>query len=165
MMTIRTFFALVICALGLVLAGCSGFTPVYGGATGMNPAAYSFNFAPPRTRLEQIILNQLAAAFPAPATASSPTLSVSAAASTTTGPLSNAIDYGRIVGARVTGTVTIAGNRGDFTVTRFTEAGYQPGALVMTDNAALTNAQETAARSTAESLRAAILATYRPVAD
>lgn len=165
MMTIRMFFALVICALGFVLAGCSSFAPVYGGTAGVSPAAYSFNFAPPRSRLEQIILNQLASAFPAQATASSPTLSVSAAASTTTGPLSKAIDYGRIIGARVTGTVTIGGNGGDFTVTRFTEAGYQPGALVMTDNAALTNAQETAARSTAESLRAAILATYRPVTN
>lgn len=162
---LRILFAIIGCAVALVLAGCSGFTPVYGGLTSATPAGYSFQFAKPRNRLEQIILNELAAAFPAPATGASPTLSVNAAAAATTAPMSSAITLGRIVGSRVTATVTIAGTVSAFSVTRFADAGYQPGAVVVTDQAALTNAQETAARATAESLRAAILATYRPTVN
>lgn len=151
----KRFFAMIAgCLLALALAGCSSFTPVYATATGVSPLAHSFNFAKPRNRLEQIIVGDLASVFPAPATPSSPTLVVTASAA--------GIGGSRIQATRVIATVSIDDNGQVFSVTRFTDAGYQPGALVITDQATLTDAQETAAHSTAQSLRAAILATYRP---
>jgi hypothetical protein len=162
MMTKRFFAVILGCVLAVVLAGCSSFTPVYGTANGISPLAYSFNFAKPRNRLEQIILGDLASAFPATPTSASPTLTVTATVVNMGGSMSSSITVGRVESSRVTATVAIDTNGQVVNITRFTEAGYQPGALVITDQAALTDAQETAAHSTAESLRAAILATYRP---
>ncbi len=47
-------------ALVAVLAGCSGFRPVYGDvASASNPQGYRFHYAAPASRLDQIVYNEL----------------------------------------------------------------------------------------------------------
>lgn len=150
-------------AMMLVLSGCSSFAPVYGDMSSSGMAAARFNFAPPTNRLEQVILNRLAIAFPGPATASDPVLSVSATAGAAAISLSNAVAVGRPIGTQVAATVTISQDRQVvFTADRFTDTAYQSGKLTPTDLQSANGALESAARSTAESLRAAILGGYRP---
>lgn len=161
----RKFFLsmLVAGALGLALGGCSSFAPVYGDASAGGLANARFNFAPPGNRLEQIILNRLAIAFPGQAGPDDPVLRVAAGGSSKPSSLSNALDVARPVATGVEATVSISqGETVVFSATRFTNTAYQSGKLTPTDALSATGAQETAARSTAESLRAAILAGYRP---
>lgn len=149
--------------LAAATSACTSFTPVYGDASAAGLAAARFNFAPPTNRAEQLILNRLQVAFPNPAGPSDPTLTVRATTVSTSGPLSNAVAVASPVGTRVEATVTIAmGTETVFSATRFTDTAYQGGKLAPTDALSAIGANETAARSTAESLRAAILAGYRP---
>lgn len=153
--------ALLTGATALVLAGCSGFTPVYGERSAL--ATARFNFAPPTNRVEQIILNRLAIAFPNSGSAGDPVLKVSASSTSLGSNLSNAVSVGALSATRVEASVTITqGETTLFSATRFTDTSYQGGKLTPTDIASGTGAEETAAQSTAESLRAAILAGYRP---
>jgi hypothetical protein len=149
--------------LALGLSACTSFAPVYGDVSSTSVSAARFNFAPPKNRLEQIILNRLDIACPGPANPGDPVLTVTAATTGLAGGLSDAIDVGNPVSTRVEATVTIThGDQVVFTTRRFTDSTYQSGKLTPTDVFSATGAQETAARSTAESLRAAILAGYRP---
>lgn len=148
--------------VGAVLAGCTSFTPLYGGSASAGTASARFNFAAPETRLEQVILNRLKLAFPGPATPADPVLDVTAHASEPQSPLSNAVAAGRPVNVRVEATVTIARDGETlFEAARFSDTSYQGDKLAPTNRASVTTAQETAAGGVAEALRAAILAGYR----
>lgn len=151
--------------VSLVLAGCSSFAPVYGDHAGGGMAAARFNFAPPDNRAEQLILNRLAIAFPGPALPGDPVLKVTANSSSPSRPLSDAFDVARPVNVRVDARMVISqGETILFEATRFADTSYQSGKLTPVDLASATGAEETAARAAAESLRAAILAGYRPAA-
>lgn len=146
----------------LALSGCTSFAPVYGDMAGGAPTA-RFNFAPPTNRAEQIILQRLQIAFPGTASPSDPTLTVSARRTGLPSAMSDAMSVASPVQVRVEATVTVtAGSTVVFQATRFTDTAYQGGKLVPTNTASAIGAEETAAESTAESLRAAILAGYRP---
>ncbi|ODT66177.1 MAG: hypothetical protein ABS75_28610 [Pelagibacterium sp. SCN 63-23] len=164
-MTRSKFVALF--GAGLVaalLSGCSSFAPVYGDHAG-GMAAARFNFAPPSNRHEQLILNRLAVAFPGPATPADPVLRVSAGSSGPGEALSEAYAVARPVNVRVEADVTITqGNLVLFEASRFADTASQSGKLTPVDIASATGAEENAARAVAESLRAAILAGYRPAA-
>lgn len=149
--------------LTTTLSACTSFAPVYGDASADGLANARFNFAAPTNRTEQIILNRLQTAFPNPAGPSDPTLKVVAGTSGTSGALSDVFPVGRPVNIRVDATVSIV-TAGEvvFTAKRFTDTSYQSGKLTINDISSSTGASETAARSTAESIRAAILAGYRP---
>ena len=160
----RIFGSAVACAVfTLALAGCTSFAPVYGDpASGRDMSAVRFNFASPDSHLEQIILNRLKLVFPGPASPSDPVLDIAATTSAPQGVMSDAFDVARPVNVRVQAAVTITqGEDIIFEATRFTDTAYQSGKLTPTDIASRTGAQETAASSTAEALRAAILAGYR----
>lgn len=144
------------------LAGCTSFRPVYGDSAG-GMEQTRFNFAEPKNRMEQVILNRLKLAFPEPAGVQDPTLTVSASAEAPWTGLSNAIPVGRPSGTGVRATVSISqGGAELFTATRVTETTFQGGKLTPTNMFSAQGALEVAAQSTAESLRAAILAGYRP---
>ncbi len=148
---------------GAGLAGCSSFTPVYGDMSGNGVAAARFNFAPPQNRLEQVILNRLKIAFPGPALPTDPVLTVTAATSGVGRALSDTAEVAEQVTTRIEATLTITqGERLLFTTTRFTDSSLQSGKLTLTNISSASGTEETAARSTAESLRVAILAGYRP---
>lgn len=147
------------------LSACSSFAPVYGvTAKGRDMASVAFNFAPPETRLEQIIINRLKVAFPAQAAPQDPILDISAATSSLPGSQSNAFSVGRPSNIRVEATVTIVqSDEVAFSATRFSDTSFQSGKLTPVEIASTNGAQETAARSVADALRAAILAGYRPL--
>lgn len=149
--------------LALGLSGCTSFTPVYGDMSDAGLANARFNFASPTNRLEQVILNRLAVAFPNPAGPNDPVLSVSASSSSSQQALSDAFDVGAPINVQVRASVTItSGGERLFSATRFTDTAYQGGKLSPTNQASAEGAREQAAESTAEALRAAILAGYRP---
>jgi hypothetical protein len=159
----KHFLGLAAAFVAVALSGCTSFTPVYGDMSSAGIANARFNFAPPKSRLEQVIYNRLAIAFPGPASVTDPLLTVSAGTAGVAGGMSNAVAVANQVTTRVEATVTITqGDQVLFTATRFTDSAYQSGKLTPTDIMSSTGAQETAAQSTAESLRAAILAGYRP---
>lgn len=149
--------------LSVGLSACTSLAPVYGDHAGANASNIRFNFAPPSTRLDQLVLNRLAVAFPGPAQPGDPVLSVSTSSSGSYTGMSKVPEGSALVGTRVEATVTVTqGEATLFSATRFTDTAYQSGKLAINDAASAAGAQETAARSTAESLRAAILAGYRP---
>lgn len=162
-MKARRFLAIAASVVALALSGCTSFAPVYGDMSGSSISAARFNFAPPTSRLEQVILNRLDIAFPGPANPGDPVLTVTAASTSLPGSLSRSGSIANPVGVRVEATVTITqDDRVLFTTTRFTDTTYQSDKLTPTDLFSAGGALETAARSTAESLRAAMLVGYRP---
>lgn len=165
MMRRSRFLALIgSAALVLALGGCTGLTPVYGDLSAAAPGAARFNFAEPGNRTEQIILNRLRTVFPNPAGPDDPVLSVSAGGGGHWTGISDAFEAGRPLGVNVSATVRIM--RGDeevFSAQRTANTSYQSGGVSLADRASSEGALEVAARSVAESLRAAILAGYRPL--
>lgn len=162
-MTYRSFGSVLAYAvMAMTLAGCTSFSPVYGdSASGRDMSAVRFHFASPDTHLEQIIFNRLKLAFPGPALPGDPTLDIAASTSTLQGSMSDAYAVARPVNVRVEASVTIVdGGETIFEAARFTDTAYQGGKLTPTDIASAAAARETAAKSTADALRAAILAGY-----
>lgn len=158
------FLALAATALlASFLTACTSLAPVYGDRSGTGMESVRFNFASPDSRLEQIVLDRLKLAFPGEAGPDDPVLDISVATSSLPGSQSNAFSVARPVNMRVEATLTLTRNDAiEFTATRFADTAYQSGKLTPVDIASVAGAQETAARSVAEALRAAVLARYRP---
>jgi hypothetical protein len=151
--------------LCLVLTACTSFAPVYGDRSTTGISAARFNFAPPNNRLEQVILNRLKLAFPGEAGPGDPLLDIAAGTSSLPRSMSDTFDVSRPANFRLTATVTITqAEKTLFTASRFNDSAYQGGRLTPVDIETANGARESAARSVAESLRAAILAGYVPPA-
>ncbi|MCP8884397.1 hypothetical protein NIM87_12835 [Devosia sp. XJ19-1] len=149
--------------MAVVLAGCTSFAPVYGTNAAGSIASARFNFLPPDSRIEQLIIDRLKVAFPGEASPQDPTLDIAASAGSYPGSMSDAFDVARPANVRVTASVTIEQDDAVlFAATRFSDTAYQSGKLTPVEISSRTGAQETAARNAAEALRAAILAGYRP---
>lgn len=145
------------------LAGCTSFAPVYGDSAQAGFSGVRFNFAPPKNRMEQLILNRLGIAFPNPAGPNDPVLSVNASSRSTDRTKSDPFRTREPLGIEVRAQVIIRqGDAVAFNASRVTSTSYQEGGLTLTNRESAIGAEETAARSTAEALRAAILAGYRP---
>lgn len=152
--------------LASLLAACTSFAPVYGDRSGAGMASVRFNFASPDSRLEQIVLDRLKLAFPGQAGQDDPLLDIDVTTSSLPGSQSNAFSVARPVNTRVEAMLTVTRDDAvEFSATRFADTAYQSGKLTPVDIASATGAQETAARSVAEALRAAILSGYRPAAQ
>jgi hypothetical protein len=147
---------------GLVTA-CTSFAPVYGDRSATSAQAVRFNFAAPDSRMEQIIFDRLKLAFPGQAGPDDPVLDLVATTDHPPRSISNAYPVARPINVRGQATVTITkGKEVLFEATRFADSAYQSGKLTPTDMASAQGAQENVAEGVAESLRAAILAGYRP---
>lgn len=150
-------------AVSVALAGCTSFAPVYGDRSGAGAETYRFQFAAPKNRMEQLILNRLGVAFPLVAGPNDPVLTVTAVQVGRQGVQSDSFKAQKPIPVRVEATLTI--RRGDevvFEAKRFADTDSETVGQVLAQNMANTGAEENAARSTAESLRLAILAGYRP---
>lgn len=158
----KNLLAIACVVLAGTLSACSSFAPVYGtNTTRSDGTALRFNFAPPDSRIEQVIIDRLKVAFPGSASPQDPVLDISAGVGGLPGPISNAVSVARPANFRVVATVTVAqGDQTIFTATRFSDTAYQGGKLTPTDLESARGSEEAAARSVAESLRAAILAGY-----
>lgn len=170
--------AIVVALFG---AGCS-FRPVYGVNAGAPDAiSLAFNLAKPNSRTEQVVYEVLALRFATSTAPNTPELSVSTSASARRLGFDGAPvfvgqtynqergefeDNGRRnellrqrIDVTVNATVTLDG-RTLFTTTRFASADYNTTGNVLADQAALTDAEERAAKAAAESLRLALLAKF-----
>ena len=150
-------------AASAALVACTSFAPVYGDRSGTGLETARFNFAPPDSRLEQIIFNRLKVAFPGEAGPDDPVLDLSVSTASLSGSMSNAITVARPANIRVEATVTITKDDSVlFEATRFADTSYQGGKLTPVDIASSTSIQEAAAKAAAESLRLSILSGYQP---
>ena len=148
-------------AAGAALGACS-FQPVYSGALASNPTL-ELAYAAPKSRLEQVIYQELALRLGSSGSSTAPLATVTAVATTppgaamTTSPNPNAP-----VSVSVTATLTILRRDGSadtpVTLTRTATAQYTTNSQVLANNTAATDASERAARAAAESLRLAVLA-------
>lgn len=149
--------------ISLAVSACSGFAPVYGTNSAGGMSGASFQFAEPTNRIEQIIINRLRIAFPASGNVSDPVLKVSASQGGQQNSMSDAFAVARPASLEVSGTVTVLqGDKVLFQATRVTGTAYQSGKLTLNEIESQKGTQELAAASTADALRAAILAGYRP---
>ncbi|MDB5586847.1 MAG: hypothetical protein JWP26_1817 [Devosia sp.] len=142
-----------------LLAACT-LTPVYSGRLAENPNL-ELAFAAPTSRLDQVVIQELALRFGKSPTA--PVATVSTSASGTTLVDTVTANPNKTYEVTVTATLTIEQNNDPkakpLVLTRRATANYQTGAQILNDQSAYTEASERAAKSAAESLRLAILAT------
>lgn len=147
--------------VGLSVAGCS-LHPVCGdNAIGAKATALQFSFADPTSRLEQIVYQELRFRFSETTDPDAPRITIrttSTAALLTTVAAPGAR---RSLNSTVTGTMTVT--VGDATVygaKRVAMAGRQSLGGVLSDTQTRLDAEESAAKSVAESLRLAILSQF-----
>jgi LPS-assembly lipoprotein len=133
-LTRRSFAAAALCA-PLLLAGCSGFRPVYGEG-GLGASDLAFAYAEPETRLEQIIIQDLALRLGLTGTVKPVTQHEAAVEATYTIVLDDE--------------VLLSG-------TRRAIASYTTSDQVLADEAARKDALERAAHEVAETIRLSIL--------
>jgi hypothetical protein len=142
-----------------LLAACT-LTPVYSGRLAEN-ANLELAFAAPTNRLDQVVIQELALRFGKSPTAPLATVQTSASATTLVNTVT--ANPNKTYEVTVTATLTIEQNNDPkakpLVLTRRATANYQTGAQILNDQSAYTEASEHAAKSAAESLRLAILAT------
>ncbi|MDB5530830.1 MAG: hypothetical protein JWR51_3933 [Devosia sp.] len=142
-----------------LLAACT-LTPVYSGRLAEN-ANLELAFAAPTSRLDQVVIQELALRFGKSPTAPLATVSTTASATTLVNTVT--ANPNKAYEVTVTATLTIEQNNDPkakpLVLTRRATANYQTGAQILNDQSAYTEASERAAKSAAESLRLAILAT------
>jgi LPS-assembly lipoprotein len=150
-------FALAALLPCLLLTGCSGLRPVYGGA-GLAESELAFAYAEPESRLEQIIVQDLMLRLGSSDDADAPRLRVVAEASnrklTRTGTTRPVTHHEATVEADYTvlldDEVVLSGSRR-------ASASYTTSDQVLADDAALKDALERAAHEVAETIRLSIL--------
>jgi hypothetical protein len=141
------------------LGGCS-FAPVYGGTSAARAEQLALAFARPNNRLEQIIYQELGESFGSSGAPDSRAASLVVGTQYADAALSQTANPFKPIEVTVTATLTIAAASGGqpVVITRAATASYTRDDQVLADRAAMTEATERAARSTAESLRLGILA-------
>ena len=153
----------LIVSLALVsttLAACS-FQPVYSGKLAENPQL-QLAYAEPATRLDQIVYQELAFRLGKTTSPKAPLVSVVVSASSGSPYLSITVNPNAPYEATATATLTVTPRDGvdekAITITRTAKAQFTQTSQVLTNQAAITEAQERATRAVAESLRLALLA-------
>ena len=153
----------LIVSLALVptsLAACS-FQPVYSGKLAENPQL-QLAYAEPSTRLEQIVYQELSFRLGKTASPKAPLVSVVVSAGGSTPYLSVTANPNKPYEATATATLTVTPRDGvdekAITITRTAKAQFTQAGQVLSNEAAITEAQERATRAVAESLRLALLA-------
>jgi LPS-assembly lipoprotein len=149
----------LVAALGapLALAGCTGFTPVYG-TNSLTAQQIEIAYAAPSNRLEQLIYQDLRLRL-GKASGPAPTLQIQVDGATKT-PTSEIVTTphtpqivkvtAAIVLTDVDGTVLFSGTRSQI-------ADYETGAQVLAGNQALSDASERAAHLLADTIRLTVL--------
>lgn len=148
-------------ALAVAGLGACSFQPVYSGRLAENPQL-QLAYAAPKTRLEQIVYQELSFRLGESTASTAPLVSANVSSSATEPYLSKTLNPNIPREMTVTATVTITPRDGidtkPITITRTAKAQHTRSGQVLADEAAMIEAQERAARSVAESLRLAILA-------
>lgn len=153
-------FAAMVLTAGALLGACS-FQPVYSGALAAQPLL-NLAYPKPKTRLEQVIYQELALRLGSSASETAPLATVSVSigsggiAAMTKSPSPNAPTR-----VSVTATLTITRRDGSVAaptvLSRTATAQYTTNGQVLADNTAAGEASERAAKAAAESLRLGVL--------
>ena len=145
---------------GAILGACS-FTPVYSGTLASQPSL-NLAYAKPKTRLEQVVYQELSLRLGESTAETAPLASVTVSNSATDIMVTSTTDPAKAVRMVVTAVLTITPRDGadskPIVFTRTATAQYTRNGQVLADNAAADEASERAAKSAAESLRLAVLA-------
>lgn len=153
-------FAGLLLGMGLALGACS-FSPVYSGALADQPML-NLAYAKLNSRLEQVIYQELSLRFGSSSAETAPLAKVTASRSVTTEARSVTANPGKPRAVTVTATLTITKRDGTqsapVTITRSATAEYTQSDQIMANNAAVSDAEERAAKAAAESLRLGVLA-------
>ena len=149
-------------ALASAGLGACSFQPVYSGALAENPQL-QLAYAAPKTRLEQIVYQELALRLGSSTSDTAPLAKVSVSVGLGgIGGLTATGNPNSPSRATATATLTITQRDGSATpplvITRVAIAQYSTNGQVFANNTAATEAGERAAKSAAESLRLAVLA-------
>jgi hypothetical protein len=143
-------------ALPLALAGCTGFTPLYGDAA-LSTTRIDVHYAKPETRLDQIIYHDLELRLGKSAGGPLVTIVTSQAARALTSQTHAVANqpYLMVVTARI----TVTGDDGTvlFTGWRSQSADYTQGPQVLANQAAAQDAAENAAHLLADTIRLTLL--------
>ena len=145
-------------AAPLVLAGCTGFRPVYGDA-GLVGQRLELSYAKPTTRLEQIIIQELALKLGSTQREDAPQVRISAAAGARALTRTNVTKPATQYEAAVTASFSVLDVEGKvlFSGSRRAAASYVTVGQVLADEAAYKDAIERAGREVAETIRLSIL--------
>lgn len=150
-------------ALALLVSACSSFAPVYGDNGPLaGQASLDIAYPKPSGRLEQIIYQDLALRLGSSGSPTATLASVTVSSSATAIGLSATGTPNKTQRVTVTAVLTLVKRDGSsdrpVSVTRRASAEYTASGQVLADVTAAEEASERAARSAAESLRLAILA-------
>lgn len=160
--TRRVALAAILLGATLALGACS-FSPVYSSGTLASQPLLNLAYAPPNSRLEQVVYQELALRLGRSDAETAPLASVTASSSAADLALSQTANPSKPVRVTVTATLTLARRDGSTTppvvITRKASADYTRNGQVLADNAAAAEAAERAAKAAAESLRLGVLAT------
>jgi LPS-assembly lipoprotein len=149
-----------------VLAGCTGFRPVYG-ETGVLSSRIALHYSKPSSRLEQIIIQDLALRLGSSSDPDAPQVTISAYPGARALTRTNVVKPVTQYEVAVTANYSIVAN-GQIvaTGTRRASASYTTGGQVLADEAAYKDAVERAGHEVAEAIRLGILGDLgRPVRD
>lgn len=143
-----------------ILGACS-FSPVYSGTLASQPSL-DLAYAKPKTRLEQVVYQELSLRLGESTSEMAPLASVTVSSSVADLMVTTTANPAKGVQVTVSATLTITPRDGVDTkpmvFTRSAAAQYTRNGQVLADNAAADEAAERAAKSAAESLRLAVLA-------
>lgn len=160
--------ALMLMAGTAGLAGCSSFTPVYGDTgIGASLERNAFAYGKPKTRLEQIIYQDLILRFGRAAGTDVPTIRVATSTASRELTKSDVTRPSDQHEATVTAAIEIVAADGSvvFSGDRSASALYATSGQVLADTEAQRDAEERAARALAETIRLTILGVLgKPVA-
>lgn len=155
-----TILAGALVGFGATLAACS-FTPVYSGALA-GQGSLDLAFASPNSRLEQVVYQELSLRLGRSTSPTAPLATVSVTSGARDMLVTKTTNPAKPVEVKVTATLTITARDGSDlppqSYSRSASADYTRIGQVLADNAAATEAAERAAKSAAESLRLAVLA-------
>jgi len=155
---LRTVGLISALAVGLALAGCTGFTPVYDTQGGITDQKIELAIAPPGNRADQIIYQDLRLRF-ANAAGPSPRLAISTVV--TSAALTSQVTTTAQVPYQVTLTAAVKLTNADgkvlYSGNRTQTADYNAGPQVLANNAALDDATKRAAHLLADTIRLTVL--------
>lgn len=152
--------AAILAGAATALGACS-FSPVYSGTLAGQPLL-NLAYAEPRSRLEQVIYQELALRLGTSDAPTAPLATVRVASAGGVVGLSTTANPNKLHKTTITASLTIARRDGTeaspVTFTRQASAEYTTSGQVLADTAAANEAAERAAKAAAESLRLAVLA-------
>ena len=160
----RTLGVVLIAGATLGLAGCSGFTPLYGGAGPNSLANVSVIYGKPVSRTDQVIYNDLKLRIPEAHGGAAPILTINSTSWSTALTTQSVTEASTPQQITVSAEIKLVDANGKilFAATRAETADYNTGAQVLANNQAASDAIKRAADLLADTIRLSVLGALKP---